>query len=78
MKNFKVTNLKNDLLDDLRVQIKDVKKELKSLYTNLTHSTTSYITEIKSFKRELDIKGRMIRQLLNTVKEISIQKEQQS
>ena len=78
MKNFKVTNLKNDLLDDLRVQIKDVKKELKSLYTNLTHSTTGYITEIKSFKRELDIKGRMIRQLLNTVKEISIQKEQQS
>ena len=64
MKNLKVANLKNDLLDDLRVEIKDIIK--KSLYTNSTHSTTSYITEIKSLKRELDIKERMITQLLTT------------
>ena len=69
---LKVTKLKNDLLDDLRVEIKDIiKKELESLHTNSTHSTTNYITEIKSLKRELDIKERMITQLLNTVKEIS-------
>ena len=68
---LKVTKLKSDLLDDLRVEIKDIiKKELESLHTNSTHSTTNYITEIKSLKRELDIKERMIRQLLNTVKEI--------
>ena len=35
------------------------------------HSATNYITEVKSFKRELDIKERMITELLNTVKEIS-------
>ena len=69
MKNLKVANFKNDLLDDLTVEIKDIIK--KSLYTNSTHSTTSYITEIKSLKRELDIKERMIRQLLTTVKEIT-------
>ena len=69
---IKVKKLKNDLLDDLRVEIKDIiKKELESLHTNSTHSTTNYITEIKSLKRELDIKERMITQLLNTVKEIS-------
>ena len=69
---LKVTKLKNDLLDDLRVEIKDIiKKELESLHTNSTHSTTNYITEIKSLKRELDIKERMITQLLNTVKEVS-------
>ena len=69
---LKVTKLKSDLLDDLRVEIKDIiKKELESLHTNSTHSTTNYITEIKSLKRELDIKERMIMQLLNTVKEIS-------
>ena len=69
---IKVKKLKNDLLDDLRVEIKDIiKKELESLHTNSTHSTTNYITEIKSLKRELDIKERMTTQLLNTVKEIS-------
>ena len=71
MKNLKVTKLKSDLLNDLRVEIKDIKKELEFLHTNSTHSTTNYITEIKSLKRELDIKERMIMQLLNTVKEIS-------
>ena len=65
----KVTKLKNDLLEDLRVEIKDIiKKELESLHTNSTYSTTNYITEIKSLKRELDIKERMITQLFNTVK----------
>ena len=69
---LKVTKLKSDLLDDLKVEIKDIiKKELESLHTNSTHSTTNCITEIKSLKRELDIKERMITQLLNTVKEIS-------
>ena len=54
---LKVAKLKNDLLDDLKVEIKDViKKELESLHTNSTYSTINYITEIKSFKRELDIK----------------------
>ena len=47
---LKVTKLKRNLLDDLRVGIKDIiKKELESLHT----------TEIKSLKRELDIKERM-------------------
>ena len=69
---LKVKKLKSDLLDDLRVGIKGIiKKELESLHPNSTHSTTNYITEIKSLKRELDIKERMITQLLNTVKEIS-------
>ena len=69
---LKVKKLKSDLLDDLRVEIKDIiKKELEPLHTNSTHSTTNYITEIKSLKRELDIKERMTTQLLNTVKEIS-------
>ena len=69
---LKVTKLKRDLLDNLRVEIKDIiKKELASHHTNSTHSTTIYITEIKSLKRELGIKERMITQLLNTVKEIS-------
>ena len=44
---LKVTKLKNDLLDDLRVKIKDIiKKELESLRTNSTCSTTNYITGI--------------------------------
>ena len=61
---LKVTNFKSDLLE-----IKDIiKKELESLHTNSTHSTTNYITETKSLKRELDIKERMITQLLNIVK----------
>ena len=68
---FKVTKLKNDLLDDLRFEIKDIKKELESLHTNSACSTTGYITEIESLKRELDMKERMIIKLLNTVKEIS-------
>ena len=69
---LKVTKLKNDLLDDLRAEIKDVtKKELESLHTNSTCSTTNYITETESLKRELDMKERMITQLFNTVKEIS-------
>ena len=69
---LKVTKLKNDLLDDLRLEIKDIiKKELESLHTNSTCSTTNYITEIESLKREVDIKERMITQLLNAVKEIS-------
>ena len=68
----KVTKLKNDLLDDLRVEIKDIiKKELKSLHTNSTCSTANYTNEIGSLKRELDMKERMIMQLLNIVKEIS-------
>ena len=71
-KKLKVTKLKNDLLDDLRVAIKDIiKKELESLHSNSTCSTTNYINEIESLKRELDMKERMITQLLNTVKEIS-------
>ena len=69
---LKVTKLKNDLLDDLRVEIKDIiKKELKSLHTNSTCSTANYTNEIGSLKRELDMKERMIMQLLNIVKEIS-------
>ena len=69
---LKVTILKNDLLDDLRAEIKDIiKKELESLHSNSTCSTTNYINEIESLKRELDVKERMITQLLNTVKEIS-------
>ena len=68
---LKVTKLKNDLLDDLRVEIKDIiKKELESLHTIWTCSATNYITEIEALKRELDIKERMIAQLLNTLKEI--------
>ena len=69
---LKVTKLKNNLLDDSRVEIKNIiKKELESRHTNSICSTTSYITEIESFKRELDMKERMITILLNTVKEIS-------
>ena len=69
---LKVTKLKNDLLDDLRVEAKDIiKKELESLHSNSTCSTTNYINEIESLKKELDMKERMITQLLNTVKEIS-------
>ena len=69
---LKVTKLKNDLLDDLRVEIKDIiKKELESLHSNSTCSTTNYINEIESLKRELDVKERMITQLINTVQEIS-------
>ena len=68
---LKVTKLKNDILDDLRVEIKDIiKKELESRHANSTYSTTSYITEIESLKRELDMKERMVTKLLNTVKEI--------
>ena len=48
---LKVTKLKNDLLDDLRVEIKDViKKELESLHTNPICSTTKYITELDHLK----------------------------
>ena len=66
---LKLTKLKNDLLDDLRVEIKDIiKKELECIST---FSTTNYINEIESLKKELDMKERMITQLLNTVKEIS-------
>ena len=57
---------------DLRVEIKDIiKKELESLHSNSTCSTTNYINETEPLKRELDMKERMITQLLNTVKEIS-------
>ena len=64
---LKVTKWKHDLLDDLRVGIKDkIKQELESLHTNSTYSTTNYITGIRSLKGELDIKERMITQLLNT------------
>ena len=53
----KLRKLKNDLLDDLRVEVKDIiKKELESLHTYSTYSTTNYITEIKSLKRGIDIK----------------------
>ena len=66
---LKVTKLKHDLLDDLRVGIKDkIKQELESLHTNSTYSTTNYITGIRSLKGELDIKERMITQLLNTAR----------
>ena len=66
---LKVIKLKNDPLKDLTVEIKDIiKKELKSLHTNSTCPTTNYITENQSLKRELDIKERMITQLLNTMK----------
>ena len=62
---LKVTKLKNDLLDDLRVEIKDIiKKELESLHSNSTCSTTNYINEIESLKRDLDMKERMIRNRL--------------
>ena len=45
---LKVTKLKNDLLDDLRVDIKHIiKKELESLHAKLTCSLTRYITEIE-------------------------------
>ena len=58
---LKVTKLKNDLFDDLRVEIKDIiKKELESLHSNSRCSTTNYINEIESLKRELDVKERMI------------------
>ena len=66
---LKVTKLKHDLLDDLRVGIKDkIKQELESLHTNSTYSTTNYITGIRSLKGELDIKERMITQVLNTAR----------
>ena len=68
----RVTKLKNDLPDNLRVEIKGIiKKELEPLHTNSTRSTTNYITDIESLKRELDIKERMITRLLNTMKEMS-------
>ena len=68
----KVKKLKNDLLDNLRVEIKNIiKKELESLHASSTCPTTNYITEIESLKRKLDIKERMFTKLLNTVKEIS-------
>ena len=69
---LKVTKLQNNLLDDLRVEVKDIiKKGLGSLHTNSTCSTTNYVTETESLKRELDIKERIITKLFNTVKEIS-------
>ena len=68
----KVKKLKNDLLDNLRVEIKNIiKKELESLHASSTCPTTNYITEIESLKRKLDIKECMFTRLLNTVKEIS-------
>ena len=68
---MKVTKLKNDLLDDLRVEIQDIiKKELQSFHTNSTCFTKNYVTETESLKRELDIRERMVTPLLNTVKEI--------
>ena len=33
----KATKLKNDLFDELRVEVKDIKKELESLHTNSTY-----------------------------------------
>ena len=52
--NLKIEYLKYVLLDDLRVEIKDIiKKELESLHS--TCSRTNYIAEIESLKRELDI-----------------------
>ena len=36
-----------------------------------THFTRSYITEVKSLKKELDIKKAMVLQFLNSVNEIS-------
>ena len=69
---LKVKKLKKDLLDDIKIEMKDIiKKELESLHTNLTYSKRNYITEIESLEREYDIKERMIMQLLNTVREIS-------
>ena len=70
---LRVTKLRSDLLGKgFRVEIKYIiKKELESLHTNSTHSTTNYIKEIKSLKRKSDIKERMITQLLDTMKEIS-------
>ena len=33
----KATKLKNDLFDELRVEVKGIKKELESLHTNSTY-----------------------------------------
>ena len=50
---LKVTKLKNDLLDDITIEMKEIiKKELESLHTNSTYSKRNYITEIKSLERE--------------------------
>ena len=71
------SNNSNDVLqigvifEKLKVTKDIIKSELESLPTNSTYSTTNHITEIRSLKRELDIKECMITQLLNTVKEIS-------
>ena len=56
------------IFEKLKVTKYIIKSELESLPTNSTYSTTNHITEIRSLKRELDIKERMITQLLNTVK----------
>ena len=56
------------IFEKLKVTKHIIKSELESLPTNSTYSTTNHITEIRSLKRELDIKERMITQLLNTVK----------
>ena len=46
---LRVTKLKNDLLDNLRVEIKGIiKKELEPLHNNSTRSTTNYIPGIES------------------------------
>ena len=44
---LKLTKSENDLLDDLRVEIKDIiKKELESLQTSSTYFTANHITGI--------------------------------
>ena len=63
---LKLTKSENDLLDDLRVEIKDIiKKELESLQTSSTCFTTNHITGIESLKRGLNIKECTMTQLLN-------------
>ena len=52
-----------------------MEKELEPRHTSstsiATNSKSNYITEIESLNRELDIKERIITQLLNPVKERS-------
>ena len=51
LEKLKVTKLKNDLLDDLRVEIKDIiKKALESLHTNPICSITNYILKLNDLK----------------------------
>ena len=73
---LKVAKLKNDLLYNLRVEVKNIiKKELESFHINSTCPTTNfnsnYITKIESLKRELDITyliGRKSRHKISSVK----------